>query len=238
MLNSLAAAKKLTNSWETWSRKWEPLLLPLVAEQMAGADAGHDLSHVGRVVANAGSLAMQQSPEVVAAAIVLPAAWLHDCVCIAKDSPERSLASRLAAARGLEILSELDYPSRYFPAIEHCILTHSFSAGIAPETLEARIVQDADRLEAVGAIGLARCLMTGGSLGQDLCHAEEPFPIERVADDCKYCIDHFFVKLLGLHQTMLTDAGRLEAIRRTEFLKLFLNQLANELNVDLASLGK
>jgi uncharacterized protein len=126
-------------------------------------------------------------------------------------------------------LREIDYPETLLGAIEHAVVAHSFSAGVPCQTLEARVVQDADRLEALGAIGLARCLMTGGSMHQKLFHPEQPFPSDRLGDDNAQSVDHFFLKLLRLAPTMQTPSGRLEAQRRTVPLIAFLESLAEEL---------
>ncbi len=197
---------------------------------MSRSDAGHDISHVRRVVHNAIRIGEVEHARVE---VYLPAAWLHDCVYVPKNSPKRSKGSALATAAAEKFLRTIEYPTEWIGPIAHCIHAHSFSANIDCETLEARIVQDADRLEALGAIGLARCLMTGGSMGQRLYHPEEPFPIERTPNDAEQSIDHFFAKLLKLHATMKTDAGRHEAIQRTEFLIGFLKQFALEIGVPL-----
>src|SRR5580700_184411 len=116
----------------------------------AGADdAAHDLAHVHRVVRNAVWLAQT---EAAALEVVLPAAWLHDCVNVPKSSPERKQASRLAAAEAIRLLKAGGYPAVWHGGIAHAIEAHSFSAGIRPETAEAKIVQDADRLDALGSI--------------------------------------------------------------------------------------
>lgn len=161
--------------------------------------------------------------------VVLPAAWLHDCVTVAKDSPERCSASRLAAGQAEGWLREWGWAEALLPEIAHAIEAHSFSAGIAPRTVEARVVQDADRLDALGAVGLARCLMLGGELGRPLYVPEDPFAERRPPDDHRACLDHFFTKLLGLSATMQTAAGKIEAVRRTEFLHGYLRQLRSEI---------
>lgn len=94
--------------------------------------------------------------------------------------------------------------------------------------------QDADRLEAVGAIGTAGCLMTGGAMRQRLYHPDEPFPLNRPPQDDVQSVDHFFAKLLKLPQTMKTNSGAAMARERTDFMIQFLNQLASELGVDIA----
>src|ERR1700678_1644157 len=137
-----------------------------IQEQMtasaADSDSAHDLSHIRRVVKTARDIAQREGG---ALEIVVPAAWLHDFVVVPKSSQDRARASRLSADAANALLREMGYPSEWLAPIAHAIAAHSFSAGIEPETLEARIVQDADRLDALGAIGLARCFATAGAMG-------------------------------------------------------------------------
>ena len=202
------------------------------ADQSVGEapDPAHDLAHVRRVVANARLLAELEDAN---PAIVLPAAWLHDCVILPKDSPQRAQASRLAAARAADFLRLIEYTPSLIPAIEHAIAAHSFSAGIPPQTLEAQVVQDADRLDALGAIGIARTMMLGGAMGKPLYDEDEPLPQTRVADDRVYVIDHFYTKLLRLAEMFHTTAGRREAERRTRLMRNYLAELEREVSGEL-----
>jgi uncharacterized protein len=206
-------------------RDWEPRFRQFVADQPS-ADPGHGPIHLERVVATATRLAAEEGARLD---VVLPAAWLHDCVHVAKDSPERAYASRLAADHALRFLEEAGYPPACLAEIRHAIEAHSYSAGIAPRTIEAKVVQDADRLDALGAIGLARCLAVGTALGRPLYQPDDPFCRARAPDDGGASVDHFFSKLLKLAGTMQTAAGRREAGRRTEFLRAFLAQLESEI---------
>jgi len=189
-------------------------------------DPAHDISHVQRVVQNTLRLTEAEGGDL---AVTLPAAWLHDCISVAKDSPLRKQASKLAADEAVRFLEKLQYPTALLPAVHHAIEAHSFSANIETDTLEACIVQDADRLEAVGAIGITRCFLTGGTLGRPLYAPEDPFAQKREPDDLTYTLDHFYCKLLGLVDTMKTDAGRHEARKRTEYMQAFLDQLGEEI---------
>ena len=189
-------------------------------------DVAHDLEHIRRVVWNAQRLAATEGARVE---IVGPAAWLHDCVTVAKDSAQRSQASRLAAGCAVKWLRSWGCAEALLPEIAHAIEAHSFSAGIVPQTLEAKVVQDADRLEAVGAVGLARCLMLGGAMGRPLYAPQDPFCETRRPDDSVSAVDHFHTKLLKLEGTMQTESGRREAQQRTEFLRKFLEQLRREI---------
>ncbi len=191
-------------------------------------DAAHDSQHVRRVVANARALA---ALEGAAYEIVVPAAWLHDCVVVPKDSPDRRRASRMAADRAGELLREWGYPPELIPEVEHAIAAHSFSAGIEPRTLAAKVVQDADRLDALGAIGLARTLMLSVSLDRPLYDPDDPLCERRTPDDRRSAVDHFFTKLLKLPAQMKTAAGRAEAEHRVAVLRGWLAQLKRELDV-------
>jgi uncharacterized protein len=161
--------------------------------------------------------------------IVMPAAWLHDCVVVSKSSPDRSKASVLAAGQAIEWLTAHDWPHGRLDEIAHAIEAHSFSAGIVPRTLEAKVVQDADRLDALGAVGLARTLMLGGQMGREFYSPDDPLCVGRHPDDSRFTLDHLFAKLLKLEGTMQTAGGRAEAVHRTEYLRGFIDQLAGEI---------
>jgi uncharacterized protein len=207
-----------------WTQ-WEPQFAQFLSEASA-QDAAHDREHIRRVVGAARQLAAAEGADL---AVVVPAAWLHDCVVVPKDSPQRSQASTLAAVAAGGFLRSIGYPETHLAAIEHAIAAHSFSANIQPRTVEARVVQDADRLDAIGAIGVARCLMLGGALGRRLYDPAEPFPATREPDDRDNSVDHFYLKLLRLADSMTTQAGRTEARRRTAFMQQFLDQLRSEI---------
>ena len=190
------------------------------------ADAAHDMAHLARVVAMATRLAAIEGASID---IVMPAAWLHDCVHVPVTSHHRPRASVMAGQAATHFLRSVGYSEALLPSIDHAIAAHSFSAKIAPMTVEARVVQDADRLDAIGAIGIARCLMLGGQMGRTLYDVDDPFADHRTPDDRVSSIDHFYTKLLTLATTMQTAAGRAEAGRRTVFMRGYLDQLRREL---------
>jgi uncharacterized protein len=191
---------------QAWEQKFKE---KLAAEQGSVIDPAHDLAHFERVVATAKALAREEGGDL---AVVVPAAWLHDLVNVPKHDPRRAQASRLSARAATAWLREIGYPAGHLEGIAHAIEAHSFSAGIAARTLEAKIVQDADRLDAAGAIGVARCFSVGALLGQ---------PIYRT-------LDHFHEKLFKIMETLQTEAGRREGQRRTETMRAFLRELGRE----------
>ena len=193
------------------------------------ADAAHGHDHVRRVVSNARRIGQAERADLN---IVVAAAWLHDCVSVAKDDPRRSQASRLASEQADKLLSGWGIAEDLRQAICHAIEAHSYSAGITPETLEARVVQDADRLDALGAIGIVRAVTVGQSLGLQLHHPDDPFCRQRAPDDSSYIVDHFYSKLLKLPGQMQTRAGAREAVRRAQVMQDWLDALAEEISQD------
>ncbi len=204
---------------------WPALFLKLL-EKHSITDSAHDPSHIHRVVTNARRLATAEAADWL---VVMPAAWLHDCVIVPKSSPDRKQASVIAARQAVAWLEEHEWPHGRLDKIAHAIEAHSFSAGIAPRTLEAKVVQDADRLDALGAVGLARTLMLGGELRREFYAAADPFCESRPPDDSVYTLDHVYAKLLTLEGTMQTSSGKAEARQRTVFLKSVLDQLRDEI---------
>lgn len=189
------------------------------------ADGAHDINHIKRVVKTARQLAEMEQADL---AVVIPAAWLHDCVAVAKDDSRRTKASVLAAEKAGNLLQNWDYPDSHIPAIQHAIEAHSYSANIPCQTLEAKIVQDADRMDAIGAIGVARTIMVGTTLGHPLTNNEDPFCYHRNPDDDLSMVDHFYTKLLHLKDSFHTESARKEANQRHQFMLDFLQQLEQE----------
>ena len=206
---------------------WEKMFEAFISETLTDSDAAHDVAHIKRVVANAKKLAQGEGASLT---VVVPAAWLHDCVVVNKSSPDRSKASTMAAEKAGAFLRQEGYPRAFIPVIEHAIAAHSYSANITPETMEAKVVQDADRLDSIGAIGVARCLLTGVSFGAQLYDAADPWAENRELDDKTYSVDHFPVKLFKLADMMQTAAGKREAQRRTAFMQSWLDQLKEEIS--------
>lgn len=197
-----------------------------------GNDAAHDVSHLRRVARTALAIAKRENAN---ALVVLAAAYFHDIMNLPKNHPERNGASVLAARRTLEILEAQfpAFPSELYTKVAHAIEAHSFSAGIEPRSLEARIVQDADRLEALGAIGIARVFYIAGKLGQALFDDTDLLAHHRTLDDKTFAIDHFQVKLLCLHKSMKTSTGMSMARENAKYMIHFLSKLSAEIKGDM-----
>jgi uncharacterized protein len=207
-------------------KKWEVIFKAKAFALYPATDPSHDYLHIARVVKTALELALQENANVE---IVLPAAYFHDFVTIPKNDPRRKMASQLSASATVEYLASINYPSRYFDAIKHAIEAHSFSANIKPETLEAQIVQDSDRLDGIGAIGVARCFSTTALMQRPYYDIDDAFAQSRELDDQVFAIDHFPIKLFKIAETMHTVSAHKEAQKRLQFMKLYLQQLKSEL---------
>lgn len=204
---------------------WRPRLMDIAAEQMQD-DGAHDLNHLHRVWALARTL-LADHPS-ADALVVLAACYLHDLVNLPKNHPEREQASRRAAALARRRLAEAGFPAGRIDAVCHAIEAHSHSAGIAPCTIEACIVQDADRLDALGAVGLARLFYTAGRMGSAFAHAADPLARGRALDDRAYALDHIEAKLAGLPATMQTEAARRLGEARLQWVREFRDVFVQE----------
>ncbi|MCA0929787.1 HD domain-containing protein [Ruegeria profundi] len=203
-------------------------LRAVVAQRME-TDPAHDLAHLDRVWVNAQAIADAQTNLPV----LLAASYLHDLVNLPKDDPQRHLASRRSAIDSEPILSKFGYSADQIHAIQHAIEAHSFSANIMPVSPEACILRDADRLDALGAIGIARNFSVSGALGRALYDPADPFAANRGLDDLTYSLDHWKVKLLALPGDMLTEGGRAIAQRRVQRMIRFLEEFSEEIGTAL-----
>lgn len=189
-------------------------------------DGAHDLSHLQRVWANVRRIAEVDGGDLQ---VLLAATLLHDCVAVEKDSPLRAQASRMAAEQAALLLAGMGWAPAQIAAVVHAIEAHSFSAAIAPVTLEAKILQDADRLDSLGAIGVARTFYVGGRLNHALYDARDPHARHREHDDSRFTLDHFHTKLLHLAQGFQTVTGARLAQVRHERLRRFMDEFIDEI---------
>ncbi|WP_306121215.1 HD domain-containing protein [Roseovarius sp. MMSF_3359] len=201
-------------------------LLPVIAE--AAEDGSHDLGHILRVWRNVQRISRAEGGD---QEILVAATILHDCVAVSKNTPQRSSASALAAQKASDALRTLGWPEDRIRSVYHAIEAHSFSADIMPQTVEAMILQDADRLDAIGHIGIARCFYVAGRLGTGLYDPDDPRAENRTLDDRRFAIDHFRTKLLRLSTSFQTATGRALAAERHKVMCAFLDGLEAEIAV-------
>ena len=189
-------------------------------------DPAHDFDHIMRVYKNAQQIIKK---EKVNETLVLSAVLLHDVVSFPKSDKHSKNSSIESAKKAKTILKKYDFTSDEITIVCDAISEHSFSQKKIPKTIEGKILQDADRLDALGAIGIARVFATGGSLRRPFYNLDDPFCKKRIPDDKIWTLDHFFEKLLKLEFLMNTNSGKIEAKKRTKILKDFLKQLKHEI---------
>ena len=204
---------------------WQPHLIAIATADHHD-DGAHDINHLLRVWQTAQSL-LAAYPE-ADALVVQAACFLHDLVNLPKDHPERAGASQLAALAARTALARHEFPADKLAGVAHAIEAHSFSAAISPTTIEAKIVQDADRLDALGAVGLARLFYTAGKMNSALAHPQDPLAMRRAPDDRTFALDHIAVKLEKLPATMQTEAGRKLGRARLELVRSFRDDFVAE----------
>lgn len=204
---------------------YQDLARKVLPETSGSSDGAHDVSHLERVWGNARRIHAEEGGdlEIIAASVLL-----HDCVQIAKDSPLRASASKLAAQEATRVLRALLWEESRIQVVAEAIESHSFSAGSTPVSLEGRILQDADRLDAIGFTGMARCFYTAGRMGSGLYDAVDPRGESRPLDDRKFALDHFPKKLLGLADGFQTRTGQRLAQARHRVLRDFYEGLLLE----------
>ena len=188
-------------------------------------DGAHDIWHLRRVWRDCQRIA-DALPDPVDRDVLLIAAYLHDIVNLPKDDPLRTEAAALSARHAVDWMAARDLPGH--DAVAHAILGHSYSAGHPCDTLEAQVLQDADRLEALGAIGIARCFLTAGRLGAGIADGHDPLAQDRALDDKRFALDHFEVKLFGLPDTLNTAPARAMAAERLQLMRTFQAALGEE----------
>ena len=204
----------------------EKSLLEEIAPFYEGKDPAHDFTHALRVFRTAMAIAEAEGADPT---IVALAALLHDAASGPKNRGRDEAEERVLETVE-PLLKRWGYPDEVIEGVLYAVEVHSYSKGIDPATPEAKVLQDADRLDAIGAIGIARVFMTGGALVRTLYHPEDPFCRGRDPDDGEWNLDHFFSKLLKLEEGMHTQTGKRLATRRGEVLRRYLTDLEEEIS--------
>ena len=202
------------------------LLKKEVEQLTAKNDAAHDFEHTMRVYRNAKNLCKSEKAN---PKLVLCAALLHDIVSFPKSDKRSKTSSKKSSILAAKILKKYKFSKNEIQIICNAILDHSFSKNKTPKTIEGKILQDADRLDAIGAIGIARAFDVGGHENRSFYNKLDPFCIKRSPDDKKWTLDHFFRKLLLLEKLMNTKSAKIEAKKRTKIIKKYLDDLKREI---------
>jgi len=208
-------------------RLWAQVKVHLKAGEMA-----HDQFHIERVYL----WALKLAPEAgVSRDLAGATALVHDLVPIPKDSPERSLGGEKSAAASGPLLDAVGYSDSEQAAVIDAVKTSSWSRGLVANSALGRLLQDADRLDAIGAVGIARCLAcaqdmsTPDNPGRFYHPADPAGTSDRPLDDRLQALDHFSAKLLKLAAGMHFPLAKAEATRRHEHMEAFIHEFTLEL---------
>lgn len=201
------------------------LLKQEVTRKIIG-DPAHDFSHILRVYKNAEKICTNEQAN---KKLVLSAVLLHDIVSYPKSDKRSKFSALHSSIEAKKILSKYNYADFEIKIICDAIMDHSFSTNRVPVTLEGKILQDADRLDALGAIGIARVFAVSGSEHRSFYNPVDPFCKQREPNDKIWTLDHFFKKLIILESLMNTKSGKIEAKKRTKIIKKFLDDLHAEI---------
>jgi len=211
----------------------EELIRKFVEGRRQKADIAHGLDHADCVVSMARKIALREGANL---RIVIPAAYLHDIV--SRDEVERfDLHTDESVALARQFLRSLSFSASEIEGICEVISTSSYESylnGKEPASLEAKVVRDADWLDAMGARGIARVFAFAGhygcpEMGKVEWDPENPDKLEmNTSGTDPSPIYHFFSKLLWLKDLMQTDTGRIEAQKRHQFMVDFLKRYKSE----------
>jgi len=193
-------------------------------------DPSHDFEHALRVLHLSEKIAEKEKKEKADLDILIPAALFHDVIVYRKDvlrSKKESDESADLAGKMLKKLKE--YPKEKISKVQICIRQCSFSKGIVPELFEAKILQDADRLEATGVISVMRTFASCGQMNRKFYDPQDPFRKNGRCPESFSGLDLFYGRLLVVGKRMHTQYARKVAKRRTECLQKFLKELRKEL---------
>jgi uncharacterized protein len=200
-------------------------LIALVKPYYNSPDPAHDWAHIGRVAATAKALCQNQNVNIEC---VLAGVYCHDLVNLSKDHPDRKNASTLSAKEAEPLLRQVDFSQSEIEIIQKAIIEHSFSKGLKPSCLEAAIVQDSDRLDALGAIGILRCAAVNTQMKSKFYDPFDPLAEMRELDDKNFMLDHYMVKLYKLPELMNTPEAKVMAEARVQYMKTFIKELMGE----------
>jgi len=206
-------------------------LWSLARPRIDGTDLSHDADHVLRVSSWAVRLARDEGVD---SELACAAGIAHDLVNVPKESPDRPQASALSAIAGTELLRQAGFDDEAVMAVVNAVRTCSWSRGLAPTSPLGAVLQDADRLDAMGAIGIARVIacaqgMATRGTGARLYDPDDPDATgQRTLNDHKFVVDHFRAKLLKLAESMHTATGQRHGRLRHAFMEQYLAQLRSE----------
>lgn len=200
----------------------------IAAAKFSSASSCHNWDHVQRVYELAQVLAKKEGADLT---VVRVAALLHDIKRAEEAASKYKICHAIAGGQAAaKILRKLGLDEDFVAAVKHCIEAHRYRNNIKPRTIEAKVLSDADKLDALGAIGVGRAFLWSGRYGLRLHNTSK----KSILTNNPYDKNHSFyaeyqVKLRFLKNKMFTRAGRKIARERTAFMAAFIKRLDREI---------
>jgi uncharacterized protein len=202
-------------------------LIGIAKEKMPKDDPSHDIHHALRVLAISEKIATAEKADFD---IIVPSAVFHDVISYPKNHHKRLHSSKESAEFAKRILKNIEsFPEEKIEKVYESINLCSFTKGLKPNFLEGKILQDADSLEATGAVSIMRTFSSAGIMNKTFYDVSDPFCKKRKPDDNKYALDLFFTRLLVVQSRLHTKTAKSIVKKRVSFLKVFLKELEVEL---------
>ena len=216
----------MTHLEQLESDLWE-----VIRKTMPTNDPSHDTEHVRRVLAAAKLIQKSEGGDLE---ILIPAVLGHDIITYPKNDPKSKLATEESANYMMEILSNYKitgyrYPQKKISAVTACINECSWSKGLPASSWESKILQDADRLEAVGTIAIMRTFTSGGQMNRALYDTLDPFCKKGIPEGVGASLDLFYQRLLKVVPTLHSETAKRIGKRRELALYQFLLETEHEL---------
>ena len=191
-----------------------------------GPTAGHDITHTLRVRELCLYIAGIEGGD---CEILEASALLHDIGRVEEFKNPNTDHAVISARMAPDILRSAGFPAQKIGSVVYSIANHRYSSGVIPVNLEAKILQDADRLDISGALGIAMTFAYSGAHGHALYHINDPLCKMREPDDHEYALDHILSKLIHLPGSMHTDTARRMAQERNSYLTGFIDRFIYEI---------
>lgn len=202
-------------------------LINILQYKIFKKDPSHDINHTLRVLVLAEKISKKEKADMD---IIIPAAIFHDVINYPKNHIKRLDSSEESAKLSKKVLKNINsFPKEKIDRVYESIRLCSFTKNIKPNFLEAKILQDADGLESMGAISIMRTFSSAGILNKSFYNNADPFCKKRIPNDDKYAVDLFFTRLLIVKNRLHTKTAKKMALKRFVFLKEFLKELDFEL---------
>lgn len=211
-------------------------LITIARQKYQHHDPAHDIDHVLRVLKNVFVISKSEGGDLD---ILIPAAVFHDIINYPKNDLRRKYSAKESAETAAEILSQIsDYPQEKVKMVSNIIETCSLIKGQDAASFkkqntssrEGMILQDADGLEATGAIEIMRTFSYSGYINRRFYDSSDPFAEHRPLNDLKFAVDHFFTRSLNMIKLMNTRTAKEIAKSRIIFTRQFLYELKREIN--------